>query len=97
METRDEETGNANDRNRPRGSVSSFLLISLILFLLTSHNGEEFLARHHYQDAVNSLENQLSNYTAWLNGTESRFTMVRCEATFNHTTHDVSPAFPART
>ncbi|KXN86557.1 DSC E3 ubiquitin ligase complex subunit 1 [Leucoagaricus sp. SymC.cos] len=81
MDARDEETGNANDRNRPRGSVSSFLLISLILFLLTSHNGEEFLARHHYQDAVTSLENQLSNYTAWLNGTESKFTMPEPDLT----------------
>ncbi|KAF5362087.1 hypothetical protein D9756_002441 [Leucocoprinus leucothites] len=81
MDARDEETGNANERNRPRGSVSSFLLISLILFLLTSHNGEEFLARHHYQDAVNSLENQLSNYTAWLNGTTSNFTMPEHDLT----------------
>lgn len=81
MDARDEETGNApNERNRPRGSVSSFLLISLILFLLTSHNGDEFLARHHYQDTVKTLEYQLSNYTAWMNGTASNFTMVSGQA-----------------
>ncbi|KAF9453591.1 hypothetical protein P691DRAFT_658228 [Macrolepiota fuliginosa MF-IS2] len=82
MDARDEETGTVpNDRNRPRSSVSSFLLISFILFLLTSHNGDEFLARHHYQDAVTSLENQLSNYTAWLNGTTSNFTMPELDHT----------------
>jgi len=88
MDTRDETTGTANDRTRPRGSVSSFLLISLILFLLSSHNGEEFLARHHYQDAMNSLENQLSNYTAWMNGTVSNFSLVCREYVCNRLSKD---------
>ena len=44
--------------------------------MLTNHNGDEFLARHQYQDALMSLRHQLSNYTAWLNGTESNFTLV---------------------
>lgn len=47
-----------------------------MLFMLTSHNGDEFLARHQYQDALQSLSYQLSNYTAWLNGTSSNFTLV---------------------
>lgn len=84
MDTRDEETGPTNDRNRSRGSFSSFLLISLVLFLLTSHNGEEFLARHHYQEAMNLLENQLLNYTAWMNGTASNFSLVCREYVCNH-------------
>ena len=88
MDIRDEATENANDRTRPRGSVSSFLLISLILFLLTSHNGEEFLARHHYQDAMNSLENQLSNYTAWMNGTVSNFSLVCRKCVCNYLSKD---------
>jgi hypothetical protein len=65
-----------------RGSISSFLFIALMIFMLNnSHSGgEEFLARHQYQDALLSLKQQLSNYTAWLNGTDSNFTMVcrRC-------------------
>ena len=52
------------------------MLILFILFLQTSHNGDEFLARHQYQDALQSLSLQLGNYTAWLNGTASNFTMV---------------------
>ncbi|KAF8159628.1 hypothetical protein B0H34DRAFT_704239 [Crassisporium funariophilum] len=74
---RDEEAGlPGNTRaQRPRSSVPSFLFISFMLFMLTSHNGDEFLARHQYQDALQSLTYQLSNYTAWLNGTDSNFTV----------------------
>ena len=74
--TREEETGLAGGRPRQRSSIPSFLFISLILFMLTSHNGDEFLARHQYQDALRSLEYQLSNYTVWMNGTSSNFTVV---------------------
>ena len=75
---RDEEAGlpgNARAQ-RPRSSVPSFLFISFMLFMLTSHNGDEFLARHQYQDAVLSLTYQLSNYTSWLNGNVSNFSVV---------------------
>ncbi|KAJ6581462.1 hypothetical protein B0H19DRAFT_1217673 [Mycena capillaripes] len=56
---------------RVRNPIPHFLFISFVLFLLTNHNGDEFLARHQYQDALQSLTYQLSNYTAWMNGTES--------------------------
>ncbi|KAF9531755.1 hypothetical protein CPB83DRAFT_84315 [Crepidotus variabilis] len=74
---RDEEAGTqATQRSqRFRSNVPSFLFISFILFMLTSHNGDEFLARHQYQDALQSLTYQLSNYTSWLNGTAANFTM----------------------
>lgn len=52
-----------------------------MLFILTNHTGDEFLARNHYQDALQSLNYQLSNFTAWLNGTESNFTMPDRKAT----------------
>ncbi|KAF8885015.1 hypothetical protein BD779DRAFT_1673890 [Infundibulicybe gibba] len=66
--------GSAVDlQRRPRSSVPSFLFIIFMLFMLTSHNGDEFLARHQYQDALQSLTYQLSNYTAWMNGTSSDF------------------------
>ncbi|KAF8631897.1 hypothetical protein AX15_002157 [Amanita polypyramis BW_CC] len=74
--TQDAEVGQAPMRQqRPRSSLSSFLFICLMLFLLTSHGSEEFLARHHYQDALQILSYQLSNYTAWLNGTSANFTV----------------------
>jgi hypothetical protein len=76
---RDEEAGdtqNARQGPRQRASVPSFLLISFILFMLTSHNGDEFLARHQHQDALEGLTWQLGNYTAWRNGTGSNFTLV---------------------
>ncbi|KAJ7504432.1 hypothetical protein B0H11DRAFT_516924 [Mycena galericulata] len=65
----------ANPPERARFSVPPFLLISFMLFLLTNHNGDEFLARHQYQDALRMLTYQLSNYTAWMNGTESNLTV----------------------
>ncbi|EGO20800.1 hypothetical protein SERLADRAFT_442156 [Serpula lacrymans var. lacrymans S7.9] len=58
-----------------RSSVPSFLFIIFMLFMLTNHSGDEFLARNHYQDALQSLNYQMSNFTAWMNGTESNFTL----------------------
>lgn len=75
--TRDDD-GLPGGRGRgQRSSIPSFLFISLMLFMLTSHNGDEFLARHQYQDALRALTYQLSNYTAWMNGTSTNFTIVR--------------------
>jgi hypothetical protein len=82
---RDEEAGlptNARPQ-RPRSSVPSFLFLSFMLFMLTSHNGDEFLARHQYQDVLQNWTYELSNYTAWLNGTASNFTMVSSRAWIN--------------
>jgi len=63
-------------RPRQRSSIPQFLFFTFLLFMLTSHSGDEFLARHQYQDVKRSLGEQLGNYTAWLNGTETNFTMV---------------------
>ncbi|PPR03221.1 hypothetical protein CVT26_008069 [Gymnopilus dilepis] len=75
--TRDEEAGlPATARvQRSRSSVPTLLFLSFMLFMLTSHNGDEFLARHQYQEALQSLTYQLSNYSAWMNGTVSNFTL----------------------
>ncbi|KAG2011698.1 hypothetical protein CC2G_011786 [Coprinopsis cinerea AmutBmut pab1-1] len=82
---RDEETGDARQQTpvqiRPRSNVPSFLFLSFLLFMLTSHNGDEFLARHQHQDALKALTWQLSNYTAWMNGTESNFTIPERDPT----------------
>ncbi|KAG5654198.1 hypothetical protein H0H81_006231 [Sphagnurus paluster] len=73
---RDEEAGLPGDRvASQRSSIPSFLFISFMLFMLTNHNGDEFLARHQYQDALRSLTYQRSNYTAWMNGTSSEFSV----------------------
>ncbi|KAJ7606163.1 hypothetical protein DFH06DRAFT_1251770 [Mycena polygramma] len=77
---RDEPEGEAGaipPSQRVRNPIPHFLFISFMLFLLTNHNGDEFLARHQYQNALQTLSYQLSNYTAWMNGTnlESNFTV----------------------
>jgi hypothetical protein len=61
---------------RQRSSIPSLIFVGFILFMLTSHNGDELLARHQYQAALQSLSYELANYTAWQNGTNSNFTLV---------------------
>ncbi|KAF4593156.1 hypothetical protein EYR38_008868 [Pleurotus pulmonarius] len=78
---RNDDNGTLNGRERQRGSVPSFLFISFVLFMLTNHSGDEFLARHQYQDALRSLSYQLSNFTAWRNGTESDFSLPSTDIT----------------
>ena len=76
---RDEEAG-LPARQRPRSSISSFLFLSFLLFMLTNNNGDDGPLRNQYADALASLEWQLGNYSAWLNGTDPaglNFTMVR--------------------
>ena len=62
---------------RQRSSIPSLIFLGFILFMLTSHNGDELLARHQHQANLQLLSYQLANYTAWQNGTESDFVLVR--------------------
>jgi transmembrane E3 ubiquitin-protein ligase len=64
------------DVRRQRGSIPSFLFITFLLFMLTHHSSDEFVARNQYQAALDNLTYQTSNFTAWLNGTDSNFTLV---------------------
>jgi len=66
----------ARTQQQHRSSIPSFLFIIFLLFMLTNHSGDEFLARNHYQETLQSLTYQLSNFTAWVNGSESNFIMV---------------------
>ena len=72
---------NADDQamppRRPRSSLPSFLFLSFVLFMLTNNQSEELAARNQYLDALTVLNYQLSNFTAWRNGTESNWTLVR--------------------
>ncbi|KAI0703928.1 hypothetical protein C8Q76DRAFT_752964 [Earliella scabrosa] len=74
--TRDLEDGIESPARQPRSSVPSFLFISFVLFMLMSGRGDEFAAtRDLYVNGLQSLNYQLSNFTAWLNGTETNFTL----------------------
>ncbi|KAI6149308.1 hypothetical protein BKA82DRAFT_4127849 [Pisolithus tinctorius] len=76
---RDDEAENVQTAMRPqlqqRSSIPSFVLIIFMLFLLTNHSGDEFLARNHHYDALHSLTYQLSNFTNWMNGSDTNFSM----------------------
>ncbi|KAJ4470118.1 hypothetical protein J3R30DRAFT_1227234 [Lentinula aciculospora] len=73
--TREEEPGLFGRPPQQRGPLPSILFIMLMLLLFTSHNGEEFLARHQYQEALQKLTYQKSNFTAWMNGSATNFSL----------------------
>ncbi|KAJ3730007.1 hypothetical protein DFJ43DRAFT_1132880 [Lentinula guzmanii] len=72
---REEESGLFGRPPQQRGPLPSILFIMLMLLLFTSHNGEEYLARHQYQEALQKLTYQKSNFTAWMDGTSTNFTL----------------------
>lgn len=74
--TNDVGDGGPDARPRQRTSVTSLLFFSFVLFMLTNRNNEEAIARDQYMDTLEVMGFQLSNYTNWMNGTESNFTMV---------------------
>ncbi|CAE7233909.1 unnamed protein product [Rhizoctonia solani] len=76
--------------NQARSSVTSLLLISIVLFLLS---GDDPAAQAQQEDALRTLQYQQGNYTAWLNGTASNFTL---EDTTNVTSPIVDTLLPAR-
>lgn len=70
------ETDEANPR-RQRSVLPSFLFISFVLFMITNNGGEEIAQRTHYIDALDTINQQIANYSAWLNGTApENFTLV---------------------
>ncbi|KAF8473732.1 hypothetical protein DFH94DRAFT_764142 [Russula ochroleuca] len=75
---RGDEAGTPATTDRPqRGSVTSLLILSLFIFLMTNNGGnDDPTVRNHYKDSLSSLEWQLGNYSAWLNGSATaNFTM----------------------
>ncbi|CAE6460819.1 unnamed protein product [Rhizoctonia solani] len=76
--------------NQARSSITSILLISIVLFLLS---GDDPAVQVQQEDALRTLEYQQGNYTAWLNGTASNFTL---EDTTNVTSPIVDALLPAR-
>lgn len=75
---RGDEAGSPAATDRPqRGSVTSLLILSLFIFLMTNNGGnEDPTVRNQYKDNLSSLEWQLGNYSAWLNGSDTaNFTM----------------------
>ncbi|EJF60599.1 hypothetical protein BD309DRAFT_958957 [Dichomitus squalens] len=74
--TRDLENGTDTPSRQQRSSVPSLLFLSFILFMLMNGHGDELAnTRDLYVNGLQSLNWQLGNFSAWLNGTESNFTL----------------------
>ncbi|KAI0365183.1 hypothetical protein BV20DRAFT_973479 [Pilatotrama ljubarskyi] len=74
-EPQDLENGIEAPRQQ-RSSIPSFLFITFVLFMLTSGRGDEVtMTRDRYLNGLQSLTYQLSNYSAWLNGTATNFSL----------------------
>ncbi|KAF9779793.1 hypothetical protein BJ322DRAFT_1086479 [Thelephora terrestris] len=75
----DPESGSAATadelQRRQRGSLPSFLFITFLFFMLTNRSEEDVVVRIQYEDTVRALGYQLSNFSAWLNGTTTNFTL----------------------
>ena len=77
LATNDAATPGPAEQQRPRTSISSFFVMTFVLFMLTSNNGEDILVKNLYVESLKSLQYQQSNFSAWRNTSESNFTMVR--------------------
>lgn len=62
--------------------------------MLTNRNEEDVVVRGQYEDAIRAFGYQLSNYSAWLNGTATNFTLVR-SSQFLRRIHVPNPPFPS--
>jgi len=72
----DEELGVVSTSpHQQRSSIPSFIFISFLFFMLTNNDDGDVATRFQYKDAIQALGYQLGNYSAWLNGTASNFTL----------------------
>lgn len=68
----DTERGEGREEPMPRRQRSvlpSFLFISFVLFMITNNGGEEITQRTQILNALDNINQQIANYSAWLNGT----------------------------
>ena len=59
-----------------RGNTWSFVFLLIWLFMLTNGGGDDLLVRSQYRETLRVLKQQRGNFSAWLWGEESNFTLV---------------------
>ncbi|KZT68761.1 hypothetical protein DAEQUDRAFT_765968 [Daedalea quercina L-15889] len=74
-ETRPEDSPTPSAPRSGRSSVPTFLFISFVLFMLTNNRGEEIDARYRYMKALDLLNGQVADFSAWLHGSPSNFSL----------------------
>ncbi|KAI0683663.1 hypothetical protein BC835DRAFT_1295386 [Cytidiella melzeri] len=71
----------ASPRQRP-SALPSFLFISFVLWMIMNNQSEDSSARATWQDTLDTVHRNIQNYSAWLNGTASNFSMPFLDPTF---------------
>ena len=59
-----------------RGNTWSFVFLLVWLFTLTLGGGDDLLVRSQYRETLHILKQQRGNFSAWLWGEDSNFTLV---------------------
>lgn len=61
---------------RQPSTVPSFLFISFVLWMIMHNQADDLTIKNHWMDALSAMHRNIENYSAWLNGTASNFTLV---------------------
>lgn len=77
-ETADVEQGTPQEAPLPQrpSSVPSFLFVSFVLWMIMNNQADDMTARVTWEENLANIHYNIQNYSAWLNGTESNFSMV---------------------
>ena len=78
VETTDVEQGTPQEAPLPQrpSSIPSFLFITFVLWMIMNNQADDMAARATWQDNLSAIHNNIQNYSAWLNGSASNFSMV---------------------
>lgn len=60
--------GGPTSTQNGRGSISSFLFMTVILFMMANGGGDDTLVRSQYRDSLRNLRAQQGNFSTWLWG-----------------------------
>ncbi|KAI0083737.1 hypothetical protein BDY19DRAFT_975766 [Irpex rosettiformis] len=82
-ETTDVEQGTPQEAPLPQrpSSVPSFLFISFVLWMIMNNQADDLAARATWQDNLSAIHDNIQNYSAWLNGSVSNFSMPTVDST----------------
>ncbi|KZS94573.1 hypothetical protein SISNIDRAFT_409713 [Sistotremastrum niveocremeum HHB9708] len=79
----------------PRSSLSSFILLTFFFFFFSGGGNDLPMPAHtQLHDSLKSLLYQQSNFTAWINGSESNFSLIQQPPAVTHLIQILLPTLP---